>query len=152
MLLVALFPSTALLGATPYGSNARRGADFVYRISRDSTAGPAHEKQMLSTSRLFARDYPPSGSAADIIRDHRARVAIETEERLERRRVEQAEQSASASTAEARIRAWEKVHGLRLPSDAAHAIVTLVATETHLTVAEVWEEQSARKAARRRRA
>lgn len=106
---------------------------------------------MLSTSRLFARDYPPSGSAADIIRDHRARVAIETEERLEKRRVEQSEQSASASTPEARIRAWEKVHGLRLPLDAAHAIVTLVATETRLTVAEVWEEQSARKAARRRR-
>jgi hypothetical protein len=117
----------------------------------ECTAGPAHEKQMLSTPRLFARDYPPSGTAADIIREHRARVAIEAAERLEKRRVEQAEQSASASTAEARIRAWEKVHGLRLPLEASHAIVELVATETHLTVAEVWEEQRARAAARRRR-
>jgi hypothetical protein len=104
---------------------------------------------MYSTSSLFARDYPPSGSPADIIRDHRARVALEAAERLERRRVEQAQQSASASTPEARIRAWEKVHGLRLPSNAAHPIVAVVAIETHLTVAEVRQEQRTRSAAHR---
>jgi hypothetical protein len=105
---------------------------------------------MLSTSRLFARDYPPSTTAADIIRDHRARVAIEAEARLERRLAERAEQCASSSTPEMRIRAWEKVHGLCLPLNAVHPVVAVVATETHLTVAEVLQEQRARKAARHR--
>ncbi len=104
------------------------------------------DSKMLLT---FVRDYPAGTNAADIIRDHRARVAIEADERMEKRRTEQAEQCASDSTPQMRIRAWEKVHGLRLPLDAAHAIVALVANETHLTVAEVWEEQSARRAARR---
>lgn len=112
----------------------------------DSTASRAHEELMLSTSMHFARDYP---SAADIIRDHRARVAVETVARMEKRRAEQAEQSASDSAPEMRIRAWEKVHGLRLPLDAAHPIVAVVATETHLTVDEVRQEQRARKAAPR---
>jgi hypothetical protein len=116
----------------------------------DFMAGPAHEKQMPSTFSVFASDYPPKETAADIIRDHRARVAIEAGERMEKRRVEQAEQCASSSTPETRIRAWEKVHGLRLPLNAAHPIVSVVATETHLTVAEVQEEQRARAAARRR--
>jgi hypothetical protein len=106
---------------------------------------------MFSTSMPFAVDYPPRTSAADIIRDHRVRVAIEADARLERRRAEQAEQRESSSTPEARIRAWEKVHGLRLPLDAAHAIVAIIATETHLTVAEVREEQCARKTAGLRR-
>jgi len=103
---------------------------------------------MLSNSRLFARDHAPSSSAVDIIRNHRARIAIEAAERMEKRRVEQAEQCESSSAPEMRIRAWEKVHGLRLPSDAAHPIVAVIASETHLTLAEVREEQCARKARR----
>jgi hypothetical protein len=81
----------------------------------DSTARPGHEKQMLSTFNVFPHDYAPREAAADIIRDHRARVAIEAEARMEKRRVEQAEQCASSSAPKTRIRAWEKVHGLRLP-------------------------------------
>ena len=104
---------------------------------------------MFSTSRLFAHDYPPSANAADIVRDHRARLAIEAAERTEKRLAEKAEQSESSSTPETRIRAWEKVHGLRLPLDAAHPIVELVATETHLTVDEVRQEQRNRRTARR---
>src|SRR6476661_2641677 len=103
---------------------------------------------MLSTSMLFARDYPTGSAAANIIQEHRARVAIEAAERVEKRRAEQAEQCASSSAPEMRIRVWEKVHGLRLPLDAAHPIVAVVATETHLTLDEVRKEQRARKAAR----
>jgi hypothetical protein len=114
----------------------------------DFAAHAAHEEPMLSTSRLFARDYPQRATAADIIRDHRARVAVEAHARKEKRRAEQAEQCADSSAPEARIRVWEKIHGLRLPLDTAHPIVAVVATETHLTVAEVRHEQHARKAAR----
>lgn len=105
---------------------------------------------MLSPFKLVAHDYPQSSTASDIIRDHRARMAIEADARMEKRRAEQAEQCASSNTPETRIRAWEKVHGLRLPSNAAHPIVAVIATETHLTVAEVQQEQHARQAARHR--
>ena len=103
---------------------------------------------MHSTSILFARDYPPGSAAGDIIREHRARVAVEAADRVEKRRAEQAEQCESSSAPDRRIRVWEKVHGLRLPLDAAHPILAVVATETHLTVAEVQEEQRARRAPR----
>ncbi len=88
--------------------------------------------------------------AVDIIREHRARIAFEAAERMEKRRVEQAEQCSSSRAPEMRIRTWEKVHGLRLPLDAAHPILAVVATETHLTLAEVQEEQRTRRAARHR--
>jgi hypothetical protein len=104
---------------------------------------------MPSASTLFARDYPSTSRDVDIMRDHRARVAIEEETRIARRLAAQAEQCESSTTPEARIRAWEKLHELRLPSDAAHPIVTIVALVTHLTVAEVWQVQQARNAARR---
>lgn len=116
----------------------------------DSTAAPAHEEQMFPTSRLFVRDYPQSSTAADIIRDHRVRIAMEAEALMQKRRAEQAEQCASSNAPQTRIRAWEKVHGLRLPLSAEHPIVTVVAIETHLTVAEVRQEQHDRRAARRR--
>jgi hypothetical protein len=104
---------------------------------------------MLSTSRPVAHNYPPSTTAADVIREHRARLAIEADARIEKLRAGQAEQCASSSTPETRIRAWEKVHGLRLPLNAAHPIVAVVAAETHLTVGEVQQEQRARRDARR---
>lgn len=103
---------------------------------------------MHSTSMLLARDYPAGSAAAHIIREHRARVAFEAAERMEKRRAEQAEQCASTSAPKMRIRTWERVHGLRLPLDAAHPILAVVATETHLTLEEVQEEQRTRRAAR----
>jgi hypothetical protein len=103
---------------------------------------------MPSASMLYVRDYPSASAAEDIIRDHRARVAIEEETRIVKRLAAQAEQCETSTTPEARIRAWEKLHELRLPSDAGHPIVTIIALATHLTVAEVWQEQQVRRAAR----
>jgi hypothetical protein len=47
---------------------------------------------------------------------------------------------------EERIRIWERLHGLRLPSTSAHALVRVVATQTHLSVGEVQAEQRRRSA------
>ena len=102
---------------------------------------------MLSTNKLLANLFLSDATAGDVIREHRARVAIEEEARQEKRRAAQAEQCESSSTPEARVRAWEKIHGLRLPSDNAHPVVTLIAAQTHLSIAEVRQEQAARKAA-----
>jgi hypothetical protein len=66
--------------------------------------------------------------------------------REERKRRELAEQRSDANTPDVRIRAWEKLHGLRLPSDPAHPILDVIAVSTRLTLAQVLEEQRARAA------
>jgi hypothetical protein len=104
---------------------------------------------MPSASVRFVYDYPSTSTAVDVMREHRARVAIEEETRVAKRLAAQAEQCESSTAPEARIRAWEKLHELRLPSDAAHPIISIIALATHLTVAEVWQVQQARDTARR---
>lgn len=74
------------------------------------------------------------------------RFAHEEQERAERKRRELAEQRSDANPPDVRIRTWERLHGLRLPSDPAHPILDLVAVSTRLTLAQVQEEQSARAA------
>jgi len=74
------------------------------------------------------------------------RLEQEARERAERRRVELAEQRSDVHPPEVRIRTWERLHGLRLPSDPEHPILDLVAVSTRLTLAQVQEEQSARAA------
>ncbi|HKT73645.1 MAG TPA: hypothetical protein VJQ47_12190 [Steroidobacteraceae bacterium] len=92
----------------------------------------------------------PHTRAGDIMRDHRARVALEEEARAQKRRLDAAEQCSSANPPAARIRAWEQVHGLRLPSSEAHPILEVIAVGTCLTLAEVRQEQRARVGARAR--
>ena len=103
---------------------------------------------MHSTSSHFEPDTTPHPTARDIIQDHRARLAIEADARAERRRLERAEQSSSSSPAATRIRAWEKVHGLRLPLNGMHPVLEVIAIGTELTLSEVRQEQRARLAAR----
>jgi|SRR5579872_3111498 len=74
------------------------------------------------------------------------RSAQDAEERAERRRLEIAEQRSDLHPPEVRIQIWEKLHGLRLPSDPDHPIVDVVAVSTRLTVQEVQQEQVARAA------
>ena len=74
------------------------------------------------------------------------RFAQEEYERQERKRRELAEQRSDANTPDVRIRAWEKLHGLRLPSDPAHPILDVIAVSTRLTPTQVRDEQGARAA------
>ncbi len=77
--------------------------------------------------------------------DHRARLALAEEERAQRRRVDLDAQRSHLNPIPVRIRAWEKVHALRLPSDPAHAILEVIAADTGLTLGEVQAEQQARR-------
>jgi hypothetical protein len=88
----------------------------------------------------------PSASRtfADIIRTHAERLAEEAEERRHERQRELAEQSSIANPPDARIRAWEKVHALRMPGDAAHPVLDVIAHGTGLTLEQIREEQRAR--------
>lgn len=81
-----------------------------------------------------------------VIQTPAERVAQAEYERAERKRRELAEQRSEANTPDARIRSWERLHGLRLPSDPAHPILDVIAVSTRLTLAQVQEEQRARAA------
>lgn len=84
-------------------------------------------------------------SAQDIMSDHRARVLREADEREQRRQQQLNEQRLTSNPPNARIRAWEKAHGLRLPTSPTHPILVLIASDTALTVNQIHEEQQARK-------
>ena len=82
----------------------------------------------------------------DLVKNPAERRAHEESERAEKRRQELAEQRSDLNPPELRIRAWEKIHQLRLPSDPAHPILDVIAVSTRLTLAEVQEEQRTRAA------
>jgi hypothetical protein len=93
----------------------------------------------------------PHRAAGDLINDYRARRAFEEEERAQRRRIQLEEQRSDLNPPDVRIRAWEKVHGLRMPSDTTHPILDVIAGDTRLTLVEVHGEQQARVAETARR-
>jgi len=101
----------------------------------------------MSSALLFPVADGRAGSDGEgILADYRERRAFEERERAERRRVEREGQHADFNSADARIRAWEKVHHLRLPSSKTHPVLAVIAAATHLTLADVQEEQRLRAA------
>jgi hypothetical protein len=82
----------------------------------------------------------------DLVRSSAERLAHEAQERAEKRRQELAEQRSDLNPPEVRIRTWEKLHQLRLPSDPAHPVLDVIAISTRLTLEQVREEQRTRSA------
>jgi hypothetical protein len=76
--------------------------------------------------------------------DYRTRLAVEQSHAEERHRAEMAELTATANAPEARIRAWERTHGLSLPRGEAHPVLTSVVAATRLTLEQVHAEQRRR--------
>ena len=74
------------------------------------------------------------------------RLTAQEYERAEKRRQELAEQRSDLNPPHVRIRTWESVHQLRMPSDPAHPILDVIAVSTRLTLEEVREEQRTRAA------
>jgi hypothetical protein len=84
----------------------------------------------------------------DLIADRTERLAFEERER-QRLRMQQFEELRSESNSVAvRVRAWEKLHGLRLPTSPTHAILPVISAATGIPVAAIREEQRARRDAR----
>ena len=83
-------------------------------------------------------------TAHDLVRTGAERLAHEQQEREEKRRLDLAEQRSDLNPPEVRIRMWEKIHGLRLPTDPEHPIVDVIAMSTRLTIEEVHREQQSR--------
>jgi len=90
------------------------------------------------------RDDRLDSSAHDTLAEYRNRLAAEEYERAERKRLGLAEQHSLHNSADARIRAWERTHHLRMPSDPSHAVLEVIAAATQLTLAEVRDQQQIR--------
>jgi hypothetical protein len=78
--------------------------------------------------------------------EYRRKMQQQERDRAALRASELATQMSPTRTAEERIRIWERLHELHLPSTSAHALVRVVAMQTHLTVYEVQAEQRRRSA------
>jgi hypothetical protein len=86
-----------------------------------------------------------SGSAGTPVPlDYRERRELEALERENLKRHEHAEQSAAQNSAGTRIRAWERLHQLCMPSMALHPILEIIAGATQLSLAQVQDEQRLR--------
>jgi hypothetical protein len=83
-------------------------------------------------------------SGGNWMTDHRARIALEESERLERKQQELVEQTSERNTPAERIRIWERRHGLTLPRDSNHRLLAIVADQTDLALDQVREEQQRR--------
>ena len=88
-------------------------------------------------------------SHSETMREHRERIAVEEREKEQRRQEQLADQRSDLNSPEMRIRAWEKMHGLRLPTAASHPILDVIAVATRLTLEQVHEEQRIRAAQRK---
>jgi hypothetical protein len=99
---------------------------------------------MSSNSWLLKSEAPAGRDARELPGDYRERLVREERERAEKRRLELADQRSSLNPPEMRIRTWEKLHALRLPTDPNHPILDVIAIATRLTLAEVQEEQRRR--------
>jgi hypothetical protein len=76
--------------------------------------------------------------------DYRTRLALEQMHAEDRHRAEMSELTAIENVPEARIRAWERTHGLSLPRGEAHPVLNSVVAATRLTLEQVRAEQRRR--------
>jgi hypothetical protein len=91
---------------------------------------------------------PTTRPTTEVIRTYARRMALEAEERLQKRQLMLAEQCASENAPDVRIRAWEKAHVLCLPSDPGHPVLHAIAACTGLTIEQIQDEQLTRRARR----
>jgi hypothetical protein len=85
-------------------------------------------------------------TSLEVLADHRERLALEEEERSRKRTSQFEELRSDVNSVPARIRAWEKMYGLRLPSDPTHPILRVIASTTGISLSCLRQEQQARQA------
>jgi len=99
---------------------------------------------MPSPDWKFSPSDRPAPASSDFQRDHRERMEIERLEAEERRQRQLSEQASLLNDPPARVRAWERAHGLTLPRAAGHPVLAVVAEATQLTLEQIRDEQRRR--------
>jgi hypothetical protein len=79
------------------------------------------------------------------VAERRAAVLLADEARAAERRRELDTQTSPAKDPQERIRIWERLHALRLPVQATHPLVAIIASDTELTRRDVETEQLRRR-------
>jgi len=80
----------------------------------------------------------------DPLLDHRARIERAQAEAAERRTQALIDQRSPDNSHDMRVRAWEKLHQVRMPKDPAHAVLLIIAQQTGMGLADVQEVQRQR--------
>jgi hypothetical protein len=83
----------------------------------------------------------------DTILDRRARLELEAQERQRLRALQYEELRSELNSTGVRVRAWEKLHGLRLPTSSTHHILGVISAATGIPVTDLRDEQQARRRA-----
>lgn len=80
----------------------------------------------------------------DPLLDHRARIERAQLEAAEKRAQSLLDQRSTDNSPDTRVRAWEKLHQVRLPKDPEHSVLLLIAQQTGMTLADVQDVQRQR--------
>lgn len=78
------------------------------------------------------------------LQKHAEELTAERFEKAEKRKLAVAELKSELYSPAERIRAWEKLHDLRLPLGSDHLVLAFVARSTGLTLAQIRDEQKIR--------
>jgi hypothetical protein len=100
---------------------------------------------MVFESKGSGRPFGVGPHAGELVADYRARLAHEHAEMQERRQAELAEQVSIRNMPSERIRIWERLHGLPLPRNPTHKLLSVIAAATDLQLEQVQEEQRLRR-------
>ena len=92
------------------------------------------------------RSYHDAVADPGSLADRRAQLDHEQQQRMAERQEQIALQSSPLSSAEDRIRLWEKLHALTLPRSRTHKLLAIIAAQTDLHLEQVLEIQRHRAA------
>ncbi len=92
--------------------------------------------------------FDPALALASSSSERREMVQRAERERAESRRRELDSQSSPEILPEERIRIWESLHALQLPRTEEHPLVAVIARQTQLSVLDIRDEQTRRRARR----
>ena len=95
------------------------------RVVSVTTKGDPRMNVMMT--RPVAEDERFIATGADSASDYHRRRALEERERAELKRVDFEMQCSPLNSADLRIRAWENVHRLSMPSDPNHPVLVAIA-------------------------
>jgi hypothetical protein len=90
------------------------------------------------------RPYGYAVNDSDAIADRRSLLEKEQQERMAERQQQIALQTSPLSSAEERVRLWEKLHELALPRSSTHKLLRVIAKQTELAMEQVLEIQRQR--------
>ena len=92
------------------------------------------------------RDQLPISESGNLVADHKARIAQERQQELERKQEEVLQLISDRNTPAQRVVIWERRHGLTLPLDSNHPALGIIAAATGLALEQMHEEQRRRSA------